>query len=147
MKIPLSNDECSWIIMQALLFLIYFNYYYQWVECFELLNKTNKYVLPECTGLTKAFFFVDKVWTFFVKMLFWTSVSLCTRAAIQLRNDAFYLNWTHTEVLNLISSGKFNDSCSLSYIIILSKYFPGSDWLKAHVELFWLWKQKWRTFH
>ena len=32
-------------------------------------------------------------------MLFWTSVSLCTRAAIQLRNDAFYLNGTHTEVL------------------------------------------------
>ena len=144
MKIPLSNDECSWIIMQALLFLIYFNYYYQWVECFELLNK---YVLPECTGLTKAFFFVERVWPFSVKMLFWTSVSLYTRAAIQLRNDAFYLNWTHTEVLNLISSGKFNDSCLSSYIIIHSKYFPDSDCLKAHVELFWLWKQKWRTFH
>ena len=62
-------------------------------------------------------FFVNKVWSFSVKMLFWTSVSLCTRAAIQLRNDAFCLNWTHTEVLNLISSGKFNDICLFSYII------------------------------
>ena len=62
-------------------------------------------------------FFVNKVWPFSVKMLFWTSVSLCTRAAIQLRNDAFCLNWTHTEVLNLISSGKFNDICLFSYII------------------------------
>ena len=56
-------------------------------------------------------------------MLFWTSVSLCTRAAIQLRNEAFCLNLTHAEVLNLIISGKFNDSCLLSYINWLNKFF------------------------
>ena len=61
-------------------------------------------------------FFVNKVWSSFVKMLFWSSVSLCTRAAIQLRNDSFCSHWTHTEVLNLISSGKFNDSCFLSLV-------------------------------
>ena len=54
-------------------------------------------------------FFVNKVWPSF-QMLFWTSVSLYARAAIQLRNDDFCLNWTHTEFLSLISSGKFNDS-------------------------------------
>ena len=37
-------------------------------------------------------FFINKVWPFPVKMLFWTSVCLCRRAAIQLRNDAFCLN-------------------------------------------------------
>ena len=36
-------------------------------------------------------FFVNEVWSSFVKMLFWTSVSLCTHAAIQLRNDVFCL--------------------------------------------------------
>ena len=49
-------------------------------------------------------------------MLFWSSVSLCTRAAIQLRNDSSCSNLTHTEDLNLISSGKFNDSCLLSSV-------------------------------
>ena len=33
---------------------IYFNYYCHWVECFELLYK---YVLLECTGLSKAICF------------------------------------------------------------------------------------------
>ena len=66
----------------------------------------------------KSFFFFSLIRfePSFAKMLFWTSVSLCTRAAIQLRNEAFCLNLTHAEVLNLISSGKFNDSCLLSYI-------------------------------
>ena len=68
-------------------------------------------------------FFVNKVWPFYVKMLFWTSVSLYTRAAIQLRNDTFCLNWTHTEVLNLISSGKFNEICLLSHINWLNWFF------------------------
>ena len=69
-------------------------------------------------------FFVNKVWPFSVKMLFWTSVCLCTRASIQLRNDAFCSwNWAHTEVLNLISSGKFNDICLLSYINWLNWFF------------------------
>ena len=72
---------------------------------------------------TSYLLFVNKVWPFSVKMLFWTSVSLCTRAAIQLRNDAFCLNWAHTEVLNLISSGKFNDICLLSYINWLNWFF------------------------
>ena len=68
-------------------------------------------------------FFVNKVWPSFVKILFWSSVSLCTRAAIQLRNDASCSNWTHTEVLNLISSVKFNDSCLLSLICLIC-FFP-----------------------
>ena len=72
---------------------------------------------------TSYLLFVNKVWPFSVKMLFWTSVSLCTRAAIQLRNDAFCLNWAHTEVLNLISSGKFNDICLLTYINWLNWFF------------------------
>ena len=38
-------------------------------------------------------FFVNKVWPSFVKMLFWTSASLCTRAAIQFRNDVACVAW------------------------------------------------------
>ena len=41
-----------------------------------------------------------------------------------LRNDAFcFKNWTHTDFLSLISSGKFNGSCFVSYVNWFNWFF------------------------
>ena len=94
----------EWIILNlnessSIVILIYFNFYYHWVECFELLCK---YVLLKCTGLTKAICFS--------LMKFGLPLWRCSFlfAHVQLRNDAFCLHLTHTEVLNLIRGWPFN---------------------------------------
>ena len=58
---------------------------------------------------------------------------------IIIRNRCTHNYWQRWRTLNVITrlseiraQYKIDDSSSLKYIVIHSKYFPNSDWLKAH---------------
>ena len=89
MNIPLSNNggyESSSIAMLIYILILI-------ITDQSVLNCYRNTFYQNVLGLQKLFVFVNKVWPSFVKMLFWTSASLCTRAAIQFRNDVACVAW------------------------------------------------------